>query len=150
MRRLEVIQPPTCGPCTLCCKLLGVPELEKAPDVWCQHATKGKGCAIYRQRPGRCQEFECLWLAGLFGDGEVQFRPDQLHAVIRPTIDGKNLVIHEDPGWRGHARLKLRLLTKEFVKKGPEHYVIIVCGKERVFVGDPRKFRELKAAGDVA
>jgi len=36
-----------CGGCTLCCKLLPVPPLEKLAGQRCQHQRHGKGCAVY-------------------------------------------------------------------------------------------------------
>lgn len=50
-----------CGDCSLCCKVMYVPELEKADGVWCPHAKPGKGCAIHTERPPVCREFQCLW-----------------------------------------------------------------------------------------
>jgi hypothetical protein len=52
-----------CGSCSLCCKVMGVPEV-KADHAWCRHARPGKGCAIYQARPGVCRSFNCGWLVG--------------------------------------------------------------------------------------
>jgi hypothetical protein len=52
----------SCGSCSLCCKVMGVPEVKQRHD-WCPHARPGAGgCAIYQHRPERCREFHCLWL----------------------------------------------------------------------------------------
>jgi hypothetical protein len=32
--------------------MMGVAELAKLPGVWCTHARKRDGCAIYEDRPG--------------------------------------------------------------------------------------------------
>ena len=51
-----------CGECTLCCKVMGVPQV-KSRHEWCPHAIKGGGgCAIYRSRPEPCRAFHCMWL----------------------------------------------------------------------------------------
>jgi hypothetical protein len=51
-----------CGACSLCCKVMGVPEV-KQDHEWCPHALPGKGgCAIYRRRPEACRTFNCMWL----------------------------------------------------------------------------------------
>lgn len=51
-----------CGSCSLCCKLMDVPDI-KEPHQWCPHARAGAGgCAIYPRRPERCREFHCMWL----------------------------------------------------------------------------------------
>ena len=51
-----------CGSCTLCCKLLKIPETDSAKGDWCQHCQPGKGCGIYAERPARCAEFMCGYL----------------------------------------------------------------------------------------
>lgn len=89
----------SCGSCSLCCKVMGVqdPALEKPVGVWCEHAQKGRGCGIYSTRPSACRDFKCLWLGAEFGRFP-QFRPDKIHGLLTPTSDGKNFVVHEDPG----------------------------------------------------
>ena len=52
----------SCGTCTLCCKLLQVPEVEKPLGEWCRHCDKGVGCTIYAERPQRCRDFFCGYL----------------------------------------------------------------------------------------
>ena len=51
-----------CGSCTLCCKILDVPQLGKAAGVWCSSCTPGQGCGAYEERAQVCREFECIWL----------------------------------------------------------------------------------------
>jgi hypothetical protein len=53
-----------CGSCSLCCKLLKIPELNNKPaGVWCPHCKPGKGgCQIYPNRPDVCRKFACRWL----------------------------------------------------------------------------------------
>ncbi len=36
-----------CGGCTLCCRLLPVPSLDKLAGQQSRHASTGKGCSIY-------------------------------------------------------------------------------------------------------
>lgn len=138
----------TCGECTLCCKVMGVKDegFEKPKDRWCQHAKKGRGCAIYETRPPICQTFKCLWL-GSGDDMRADLRPDKIHGLLTNTTDGKNIVIHEDPGYPGHARQALRVATDNWLRLSPEHYVIVVCGTKRTFLGKMEKFEALKAAG---
>lgn len=50
-----------CGSCSLCCKVMEVPEVKPRHD-WCQHADPGHGCKIYRTRPEPCRAFHCEWL----------------------------------------------------------------------------------------
>ena len=57
-----------CGRCSLCCRVIGVPET-KPDHEWCPFvnlsARGPKGdhcCSIYRTRPERCRDFHCQWL----------------------------------------------------------------------------------------
>jgi hypothetical protein len=52
-----------CGTCTLCCKLLPVPSLQKLAGERCKHQRAFKGCAIYKDRPWACRTLACRWLA---------------------------------------------------------------------------------------
>ena len=53
----------SCGTCSLCCKLPELEALNKPANTWCQHCPTGKGgCAIYPDRPEKCQNFGCGWL----------------------------------------------------------------------------------------
>lgn len=71
--------PRTCGGCTMCCKLLGIPELKKMPGTWCSHCHIGTGCRIYEERPQSCRDFMCMWLQGNAPDGA---RPDRSKVVL--------------------------------------------------------------------
>lgn len=51
-----------CGSCTMCCKVLTVPETDSPKGEWCQHCDVGKGCKIYAARPQRCADFQCGYL----------------------------------------------------------------------------------------
>ena len=58
-----------CGSCSLCCRLLDVPRVDKPKNDWCPHCRPGKGgCAIYDRRPQVCRGYACEWLAGRLGD----------------------------------------------------------------------------------
>jgi hypothetical protein len=52
----------TCGTCTLCCKVLKIPETDSAKGDWCAQCAVGKGCRIYEERPQRCRDFMCGYL----------------------------------------------------------------------------------------
>src|SRR3569833_4153194 len=67
--------PRDCGPCTLCCKVMAVDEIEKVAGAWCAHCAKGAGCAIYEPRPQSCRAFSCAWL-----------RHPQLPHNLRPDL----------------------------------------------------------------
>jgi hypothetical protein len=66
-----------CGACTLCCRLLPVPEHGKPANKKCPHQFS-KGCRIYANRPMSCAYWNCRWLAG----DDTGQRPDRAHYVI--------------------------------------------------------------------
>jgi hypothetical protein len=88
-----------CGSCTLCCKLLTVPDLEPAKprDVWCEHCLQGTGCGIYERRPQSCRVFDCVWLQrpGL----PDTLRPDRCKVVLTTIEAERALVAQVDPGY---------------------------------------------------
>ena len=71
----------SCDGCTLCCKLVASPELNKPCGTWCHLCEKGVGCRDYDARPPSCQTFRCMWLADVEGV-PVDFRPDKVKAII--------------------------------------------------------------------
>ena len=75
-----------CGSCSMCCKLMGVPEVKKEHE-WCPHADPGgKGCTIYLQRPERCRDFHCMWLLSPTQFPEYWF-PAKAKIVVNTLIE---------------------------------------------------------------
>lgn len=113
-----------CGGCTMCCKVMHVPELEKPAGTWCPHCDIGEGCGIYDERPKPCRDFECLWLQD---DGRVLLdadRPDRIGVVFWIAKDGAmtkaegNLDVvvvaesHRNAALGGRARLIVEALLR--------------------------------------
>lgn len=96
------MEPRQCGECSLCCKLLGVRELQKPRNVWCKHnhADKTKGCTIWNKEgyPETCGGFKCGWLdrEDVLPDS---MRPDRVHAFITGFSEGRGIAIYVDPGY---------------------------------------------------
>jgi hypothetical protein len=92
----------SCGPCTMCCRVMAVEELQKPGGILCAHARPGQGCGIYETRPHACRTFECVWLM----DPEMphRFRPDQTKVVLDQDPEGTRLIARCDPAnpqaWR--------------------------------------------------
>ncbi len=92
----------SCDGCTLCCKIFGIPELEKPRHQWCGHCAIGAGCKIYEQRPQSCRDFVCGWLV----DASVpeHWKPSKSRMVLTSEDDGRRTVINVDTGrldaWR--------------------------------------------------
>ena len=84
-----------CGDCTLCCKLLPVPELKKLAGARCVHQRTHKGCAVYHRRPLSCLVWSCGWLTE---EGAVDLRrPDRSHYVIDPMPDFVTMTYDDEP-----------------------------------------------------
>jgi uncharacterized protein len=70
----------SCGSCTLCCTVMGVPELKKRPWDRCPHVAAGAGCTIYAERPTGCRTFVCGWL--LDPDMGPELKPENCHVLF--------------------------------------------------------------------
>jgi hypothetical protein len=80
-----------CGPCTACCTVMGVVELNKGNYQPCSFNCGS--CAIYESRPTMCREWSCVWLLG-FIKGDEPTRPDQLGLIFnRETLGGRHLLV---------------------------------------------------------
>lgn len=86
----------TCEDCTLCCKVMGIVELNKPSGEWCPNCNIGQGCAIYGSHPGSCQGFLCEWLRN--PDVPENFRPNEVHIVFTTLMfrDGARLIANCD------------------------------------------------------
>jgi hypothetical protein len=81
-----------CGTCTLCCKLMPVPQLGKIAGERCKYQRAGKGCTIYKDRPGSCMVWSCRWLSDRASAGMP--RPDKCHYTIDMETDAVVLTPH--------------------------------------------------------
>jgi hypothetical protein len=92
----------SCGGCTMCCKVLGITELQKPVGKWCPHCAVGEGCKIYDGRPEECRTFLCAWLV----DDRFSeiWKPDHSKIVITTGQDLNSIEFRCDPGspaaWR--------------------------------------------------
>ena len=126
-----------CGDCSLCCKIMAIPELNKPKDSWCDHVIRKRGCGIYESRPHSCRAFKCLWLQ----DPRLppEWKPDKSKFVM--VGDSRTeLVVHVDsssPGaWRGEPYLSgLRAMARS----GQPHGALVVIverGQSTVLLPD--------------
>jgi hypothetical protein len=83
-----------CGGCTLCCKLLPVPPLDKKAGERCRFVRTGKGCSVHHtpKQPRECGLWHCRWLVNDEA-GDLP-RPDRAHYVIDIMPD--EMVISDD------------------------------------------------------
>jgi len=112
-----------CGDCTLCCKVMAVPEIAKPWDKWCQHCDPKKGCNIYPTRPLECKSFYCMWALGIIPES---LKPNKVHVVMSTTLEGKHLVVHHDPDYpEAHNVPRMREFYRSAIKQGFK----VICRK---------------------
>ena len=126
-----------CGACTLCCKVMGIHELDKPYGVWCPHCKPGSGCGIYETRPASCRTFTCGWLS----DETIPdaLRPDRSKVVLYFSANGQKLIARCDPGhptaWR---REPLYGQLKRWAARGwAEHVLVTPMVGDRTWVLTP-------------
>ena len=135
-----------CGSCTLCCKLLEIPALEKPEGQWCSHCAIGVGCKIYESRPAPCRDFACLWLESQSEKHPLpaDLRPDRCKMVLTFTPDRKDVLGYCDPAspdaWKGALRL-LQVIASQghrvMFGNGREHFVMDQGRARRVELAEP-------------
>lgn len=124
-----------CGPCTFCCKVMSIEELNKPMGVRCPHQVAGKGCSIYGQHPPSCQAFACQWL--LEPAMPHRFRPDLTKVVLDADSEGQRLIARCDPAnplaWRREPIYSL-LKEQAAVTWGSEISVVAKAGLRLWFI----------------
>jgi len=121
-----------CGDCGLCCKLMGVTALGKAPGRWCGHFSKRTGCAVYETRPGDCRVFNCLWL--LTEALDETWKPSVCGFVLHSENGGARLIVECDPArphdWR---RAPYEATLRGWTARGQE--VLVFAGTRGLRLG---------------
>jgi hypothetical protein len=77
---MQPVAEKSCGSCTLCCTVMGVPELMKRSWEECPHVAAGRGCTIYAERPSGCRNFICGWLLDPHMGPDL--KPENCHVVF--------------------------------------------------------------------
>jgi len=134
-----------CGDCSLCCKLLGIPELDKPKDTWCPNFQAGTGCRIYADRPGSCRNFICRWLS------DPGMGPEWKPNICKMVVDSKPslFVVHVDPAasqpWRAEPYFSvLKRLSAQGLTKGT---IVLVIERRRSIVILPDREVDLGLIG---
>jgi len=134
-----------CGDCSLCCKVLGIPELDKPKDAWCPNFLAGTGCGIYADRPPSCRNFVCRWLSD--PDMGPEWKPNACKMVVdsKPSL----FVVHVDPAvaqpWRGEPYFSvLKRLSAQGLTKGT---IVLVIERRRSIVILPDREVDLGLIG---
>ena len=154
----------TCGPCTMCCKVLKIDWLEppKAAGQWCGYCKPGQGCKIWENRPDGCAAYHCHWRRDpRLGD---EWRPDKAGFLINLEAAHLPYSVSVDPGrsdsWRkepyysGLKRAALSAIAHQkilVVIVGQRHWLVLPDGDVQVPAGlentDFRVFQETPLLG---
>ena len=134
-----------CGDCSLCCKVLGIPELEKPKDRWCSNFKAGTGCGIYKDRPPSCRNFICRWLS------DPTMGPEWKPSVCKMVVDSRPslFVVHVDPAvtrpWSAEPYMSvLKRLSAQGLTKG---VIVTVIERRRTIVILPDREVDLGIIG---
>jgi hypothetical protein len=76
----------------LCCTLMGVPALKKAPRQACVHCENG--CTIYETRPQECRSFLCNYLIDATVDDS--WKPNRCNFIMVQHPDKNCVRVHVD------------------------------------------------------
>jgi len=120
-----------CGSCSLCCKVLHIPELNKPVNQWCPHCRPGKGgCSIYADRPDVCRVYQCGWLST--DKLPESWYPAKSHFLVQTNDDDTVLYVHVDQGfpsaWRKEPYYaELLVMAREFL-------VVVEVGNNRILL----------------
>ena len=98
----SVVPGRSCAGCTMCCKLLGVAELDKGPGDWCGQCDTKAGCKAYEQRPTECRDFYCQYL--LDPRLDERWKPSLCKLVVTQEEHSGETLIHNDPDRPGAWR----------------------------------------------
>jgi len=115
----------SCGSCTLCCTVMGVPELKKRPWDPCPHVAAGAGCQIYSDRPAGCRTFICGWL--LDPNMGPELKPENCHVVFYQRNE-QDIIAACDPAHPGAWRAPpvTTFLHRLAAALGPDRKVLLM------------------------
>lgn len=125
----------SCDGCTLCCKVVGIEEIESPAGTWCRHCNIGAGCAIYEQRPGECRTFRCAYLVDASLD--ERWKPSESKIVLITNTTHKRIEVHVDPhrpnAWKqAPFYAQLKAWSKSSAQNGAQ--VVVYIAKQAIVV----------------
>jgi hypothetical protein len=135
-----VKEPRRCGTCTLCCKLLTIPEFGNPSGQWCPHCIQGRGCTLYPDWPDECRAFQCGYL--MWPELGEHWRPSRSKLVVAFKPDGMEIVFHVDPGfpnaWRAEPYYtEIRNMARD--AEGAATTIFVQIGRKIIVVFPDRE-----------
>ncbi len=142
----------SCGSCSLCCKVLPVPELDKPAGHWCTHAKRGSGCTVHAERPQTCRRFFCSWM--LDPALGPEWKPETARFVLAADQAHQALIVMVDPGmplaWKrapyhaGLRQLSARLFAEDRrLLVNVRGHITVVLPDRDVSLGIPPRAAEI-------
>jgi hypothetical protein len=135
-----------CGRCTLCCKLLDIPVLQKPAYEWCPNCKAGEGCGLYTERPQPCRDFTCVWLGSQTGLKPLpaDLRPDRCGMLFYYTGSFRELNgVADRPGaWKSprvQSLIRAMAATGRTIifRDGKDHYGVVDGEPRRLELSEP-------------
>jgi hypothetical protein len=140
---VETIPGRNCSGCTMCCKLLDIPEINKPRLQWCADCAPGIGCQIYDKRPATCRSFYCGYLTNPVLSED--WKPSRSKLLV--TLDDKlnRVAVHVDPArpdaWRQEPYYSI---IKRWARTAvPAQVQVLVWIGRRVFAVLPHADKDL-------
>ncbi len=135
----DIVPGRSCADCTLCCKVLGIPELAKPRGVVCGQCDWNKGCKIYAGRPGSCRDFDCSYLLSpALGE---EWKPTTAHLVLGYMAREDIILIFTDPDHVGAWRREPYLARiKKWAGMTDKGYVLIWEAKRALALVGAQEF----------
>jgi len=127
-----------CGTCTMCCKVLGVHEIDSPAGQWCPHCAVGVGCSVYASRPHSCRTYSCIWRQWRAEGQPVSdsLRPDRCRVVVDAALNGVDHYVRPDPqrplAWRTQE-IK-NLIQGVAAQTGGEVWLVVGVDRKRLIL----------------
>jgi hypothetical protein len=127
-----------CDGCTLCCKVMNVPELEKPAGTWCRHCAVGTGCGIHAARPEVCRQFYCMYITNR--NLGPDWKPSDAKFVVSHDAGGQRISVYVDiqrpESWRREPYLSTFRAWAEIGARTGGQVVVFVARHAFVVVPD--------------
>lgn len=122
---------------------MGISALNKPRNTHCPHATLGKGCQIYADRPAECAKFYCSFL--IDADVPGHWRPKRSRMLLYYDAEARRMEVHVDPAkpdaWKGAPyHDELRTWAR---KAAPKRGQVVVCAGDEMIAILPDRDKRL-------